>query len=228
VADDQAINRKLTAHQLERLGFAVDVVENGRQAIDALSRTSYDLIFMDCHMPELDGFDATREIRSREGHTHHTPVIALTATVAEEDRNRCVAAGMDDYVVKPVSERELIRVLSHWLMDVPIDRDAIGRLQQIDPSVLNEVVGLFVADAPMRIASIREAMQKHDAGLLLSAAHALKSSSGNVGASRLHKMCADLERMARSGDLTSAKALADKLDAEFDRAVTALRQVRQE
>src|SRR5438093_10372025 len=118
VADDQAVNRMLTMRQLERLGVEVDVVESGRQALEAMSRTSYDLVFMDCHMPEMDGFEATEEIRRREGEGRRTPIIALTASVVGPDGVRCVEAGMDGFLLKPVKEPELRRVLSHWIIDL--------------------------------------------------------------------------------------------------------------
>ncbi|HSP14049.1 MAG TPA: response regulator [Thermoanaerobaculia bacterium] len=227
VADDQAVNRKLTMRQLEQLGFAVDVVSNGREAVDAAARDPYDLIFMDCHMPQMDGFEATREIRQREGTSRRTPVIALTASLAEQDRGRCLAAGMDDYLVKPVSKEALIRILGLWLTETAIDNGAIERLQQIDPSVLREVIDLYISDAPLRIASIRDAVARADAQLLASAAHALKGSSGNAGAKRVQEICSDLEKAGRAGALNGAPALLDQLESEYQRAVGTLRRLRE-
>lgn len=114
VADDQAVNRKLTMRQLEHLGFAVDVVADGAEAVEAMARGHYDLVFMDCHMPEMDGFRAAEEIRRREKAGTHLPIVALTATLGEEERDKCIASGMDDYLVKPVREAELRRVIEKW------------------------------------------------------------------------------------------------------------------
>ncbi len=227
VADDQAVNRKLTMRQLEQLGFAVDVVKNGREAVDACGRAPYALIFMDCHMPELDGFEATRQIRQHEGTARRAPVIALTASLAEQDRGRCLAAGMDDYLVKPVSQEALIRVLDRWLWEAPIDAGTIERLQQIDASVVHEVIDLYVSEAPLRIASIRDAIARQDAPLLASAAHALKSSSGNAGAKRVQEICSDLEKVGRIGALGGAPLLLDQLESEYQRTVDALRKLRE-
>jgi CheY-like chemotaxis protein len=226
VADDQAVNRKLTMRQLEKLGCTVDVVANGREALDAVSRTRYDLIFMDCHMPGMDGFEVTKEIRRLEGSGPRTPVIALTASVRGRDREHCLAAGMDDFVQKPMSEPELIRVLSQWIPGRPaIDAATVARLQQTDAELLAEVIGIYLAEGPAQIASIRDAVAKHDPQLLASAAHALKSSSGNVGALRVREICSELETIGRSGGVDGAAELVDQLGSEYQRAERALRDL---
>lgn len=226
VADDQAVNRKLTVRRLQKLGFAVDTVENGRQALEALSRSSYGLIFMDCHMPEMNGFEATMEMRRREGSGQRTPVIALTASVRGRDREQCLAAGMDDFVQKPVSEPELLRVLSQWILErTAIDAATVAVLQQTDADLLGEVIGIYIAEAPARIASIREAIAKSDSHLLVSAAHSLKSSSGNVGALRVREICSELETIGHRGGVKGAAELVDQLVPEYQRAERALRDL---
>ena len=115
IADDNAINRRVARTQVERLGFSADMVTNGREVLDALSVRSYDLILMDCQMPEMDGYEATREIRRRYGDAERRPIIAVTASARIEDRERCLAVGMDDYVSKPMTLECLDRVLKRWL-----------------------------------------------------------------------------------------------------------------
>lgn len=228
VADDQAVNRKLTLYQLERLGFAVDVAENGQEALEALSRNSYDLVFMDCHMPAIDGFEATQELRRREGSGRRTPVVALTASVVDRDRDRCLAAGMDDFVVKPVSHAELLRVLARWVLDAappPLDVKALELVRQASDDVLQEVIGIYLAQAPAQVASIREAVARGDARILASAAHALRSSSGNVGARRVVEVCTELEKIGRAGGSSGAAELARQLTSEYERAERALREL---
>ncbi len=231
VADDQPVNRKLTMRRLEKLGFAVDVVTNGREALEAMSRTSYDLVLMDCHMPDMDGFQATQELRRREATGPRTPVIALTASVTDRDREQCLAAGMDDFITKPVSEADLIRILSQWVLDKrpAIEAGTINVLQQIgdSDSVVNEVIGIYLDDAPSRIAAIRESIDRRDPILLAAAAHALKSSSGNVGATHVRDICSELEQIGRGGAIAGAAGLVRQLESEYQRAEQALRGLQQ-
>lgn len=114
VVDDNQMNRMLAQRQLERLGVSVEVACDGREALDVLGRHSFDLVFMDQHMPEMDGIEATREIRRREGSLSHTVIVAFTACHLEEDRRRCFAAGMDDFLGKPVSSSHFSKILDRW------------------------------------------------------------------------------------------------------------------
>ncbi len=114
IAEDNAINQKVIERMVQKLGYAVDLVANGRQAIDALAGSPYRLIFMDCQMPEMDGFEACREIRKIEGGAR-IPIIAITANAMKGDRERCLAAGMDDYVSKPFKQEDLRLVMERWI-----------------------------------------------------------------------------------------------------------------
>jgi CheY-like chemotaxis protein/anti-sigma regulatory factor (Ser/Thr protein kinase) len=115
LAEDNEVNQRVTLRMLERSGYQADVVPNGRRAVAEVLTGRYDLVLMDIHMPEMDGFDATREIRRREGSDRHTPVIAVTARATAGDRERCLAAGMDDYVSKPVRRKELTGAIARWV-----------------------------------------------------------------------------------------------------------------
>jgi CheY-like chemotaxis protein len=116
LVEDNVINQRVSAHILERFGCRVDVVENGRQALEALEHTGYDCILMDCQMPEMDGYEATMAIRLREAQTgHHVPIIAMTANAMQGDRERCLAAGMDDYISKPIQPKMLVALLQKYL-----------------------------------------------------------------------------------------------------------------
>lgn len=124
VVEDSAVNQRVAMMQLQKLGYRADAVANGHEAVDALRQIPYDVVLMDCHMPEMDGYEATREIRKREnGDAQRTVIIAMTASVMQEDRDRCFACGMDDFVSKPVNPEQLGEVLSKW-SQTPVERAA--------------------------------------------------------------------------------------------------------
>ena len=115
IAEDNLINQKVIERMVQKLGYRADLVSNGREALDALSRVPYGLVFMDCQMPEMDGFEACREIRNRDLDGTRIPIIAITANAMKGDRERCLAAGMDDYVSKPFKQDDLKNVLEKWI-----------------------------------------------------------------------------------------------------------------
>ena len=115
IAEDNLINQKVIERMVQKLGYRADLVSNGREALDALARVPYGLVFMDCQMPEMDGFEACREIRNRDFEGARIPIIAITANAMKGDRERCLAAGMDDYVSKPFKQDDLKNVLEKWI-----------------------------------------------------------------------------------------------------------------
>ncbi|MBM4125545.1 MAG: response regulator, partial [Nitrospira sp.] len=208
VADDNTVNQKVMARMLEKLGCMADIVTNGLEAVEVSDHIPYAAILMDCQMPEMDGYEATRRIRQREGTARHTIVIAVTANALSEDRDKCLAAGMDDYVSKPVGIEALEAVLMRWLpttrrdkhreprpappaapplppppveTDDPIDSEILAALREIgsdEPGFLDDLIAQFLQDAPQRLNALQHAIDKGDERGMERAAHNLKGISG--------------------------------------------------
>jgi HPt (histidine-containing phosphotransfer) domain-containing protein len=214
-----------------------------------LARERIDLVLMDCQMPEMDGYTATTLLREREvaQALRHTPVIALTANALQGDRERCLAAGMDDYLTKPFRREALCAMLGHWLPasaaaavpeDAPKPRpatvDAGGALDttaletiralggEQTPDLLEQIVRLYLEGAPELIASIRAGLAAADNDQVRLAAHSLKSSSANLGATRLAELCKKLEMAARANALATEVPALPEVEAEYERVCIAL------
>ncbi|HJT17160.1 MAG TPA: PAS domain S-box protein, partial [Thermoanaerobaculia bacterium] len=206
VVEDNVINQKVAVGQLKVLGYEADVANNGTEAIRAVHDRDYDLILLDCQMPDIDGYQVARAIRQMGGKTRRVPIVAMTAHTMEGEREKCLASGMDDYLAKPVSTQRLNAALVRWLgtREEVVDREKIAGLQQLaraNPSFMRDITGLFREDAALRIHELRDAAGRKDAETIGRAAHALKSSSGNIGASRMYSLCASIESAARQQNL---------------------------
>jgi CheY-like chemotaxis protein/HPt (histidine-containing phosphotransfer) domain-containing protein len=226
VAEDDVINQKVARRLLARLGHQADVVGSGEEVLDRVQRTRYDVVLMDVQMPGMDGLEASRELCSRLARPERPQIVAMTAAAMSGDRDRCLAAGMDDYLVKPVSLDELRRVLAQCAASstppatthapaVPAERhrDAPDRcvLDQLREDLggteaLREIVESFLQRAPAMLARLRNAASRGDAAELGVVAHGLKGTSATLGASTLSERCAELEQAARAGDLGDIEA----------------------
>jgi len=226
LAEDNPVNQKVTLLQLKRLGYQADCVANGIEAVDALSRIAYDLVFMDCQMPDMDGYEATREIRRREGSERRTTIVALTANVQEGNRERCIADGMDDYRSKPVSDADMSALLVRWLE--PLDQSVLDSLRAMgddDADFLREVADLYLEDSTLRFRAIEAALAAGNGTAMAEAAHALKSSSGHIGATLVSSLSARLEQIGREANLDDATAVVRDLKRECKRAEDQLRDL---
>jgi PAS domain S-box-containing protein len=216
VAEDNAVNQKVALRQLEKLGYEADVAANGLEAVAAIRRQPYDLVLMDCQMPEMDGFQATAEIRKLEAEGRRTPIVAMTAHALQGDQDKCLASGMDGYISKPVRLEVLADVLRLW--DSPLDSFVIKELRELggadSRAFMAELAGAYLKDLPGRLEAIRAAARTNDRDALRLAAHALKGSSANMGAKRLQKLCLLLEDAARSGSLQGVAELLAELEGE--------------
>jgi signal transduction histidine kinase/CheY-like chemotaxis protein len=234
VAEDNAVNQEVAVATLRKLGYRVDVVADGRAACEATVANDYDVVLMDCQMPTLDGFAATRVIRERERTTgaRHLPIIAMTAHAMKGDEEECLAAGMDDYVAKPFAPERLAAVLERWRRKssppepVKDDADVPPRLralaEQLDGSVVGLMINAYLREAAN--ARSRLAVSKGDATAIGRVVHSLRSSSATIGAKRLAQMCSEAERNARAGAVNEAELEA--IDRELSVVLGTLERQR--
>lgn len=245
VVDDNEINQQVATTFLSYFGAESDVASNGRDAVAATTRVSYRIIFMDCQMPEMDGFEATRQIRLMEKHGSHVPVIAMTANVLDGARERCLAAGMNDYISKPVSVEQFQAALQRWIPDciddsshAPLESpaqhapssSAAGVSTVIDEECFTTLRGMmdearftaflekFLTSTEQRIQQLRIHLAAADADNLFLVAHNLKGSTGNVGARALSAACQRLEHLAKEkGPTPECAFIIDDIAHAFDR-----------
>ena len=244
LVEDNPVNQEVTRSMLQLLGCRSDLAENGRDAVEAVSRDRYDLVLMDCQMPVMDGYAATRAIRKSE--TSRTPIIALTANAMAGDSDRCLAAGMDDYLSKPFTLQSLRTVLERWLPSAaegaarsaaeaapeavapggdtvrpPVDEKTLENIRALQapggPDLLSRVIGLYLSGSPKLLEGLRDAAARRDADALRTASHTLKSSSANLGASTLSTLCKELETRAREGRVDDLAEAVAGIETEYAR-----------
>jgi CheY-like chemotaxis protein/HPt (histidine-containing phosphotransfer) domain-containing protein len=240
---------------LDELGYSSEVVSNGDEALQALQLTQFDLVLMDCHMPIRNGYDTTREIRRLEKESSsdtRIPIAALTADLMQNNRQRCLECGMDDYVSKPFTGEQLRIVLNRWLAgpdteglenEVVIDADgfseltetvtlasidvlALEQIIQLDSSpgknLVREIVVSYCADSTKLMLQLRSAIADGDTAEIEVLAHSLKGSSGQIGATLLAALCEQLISGARNNDLSDAPTLCERAAVEHSAVITAL------
>ena len=252
LAEDRAVDQRVATAMLEHLGYEVDVVADGEEAVDAAVATPHRAILMDCQLPVLDGYQATEQIRIAEGTTRHTPIVAVTGSGSPSDRRRCLAAGMDDHLVKPLTLKELTRVLTRWIPSASpgtivtdllepvrltsstqrnprhpvLDMEVIGGLQRLGDSVgedlIRQLTLIFIEDSEAAIVALRGALGAGDAAAVVRHAHALSGASSNLGATDLARMFASLEAVDVAGGLLGSATTLDAIEAEFGRVRSAL------
>ncbi|MCX6568099.1 MAG: PAS domain S-box protein [Candidatus Aminicenantes bacterium] len=240
LAEDNATNQQVALKLLEKLGFHADAVADGRQAVEALETRSYDIVLMDVQMPVMDGFEATRAIRSGAAKVPNPriPIIAMTAHAMKSDRERCLEEGMDDYISKPIAPQALAEALEKWAAPAPerssaavrparkaptpsavlpiFDRRALLARLMGDAKLVKEILAGFLSDMPLQISALRGSIDKADAGAAGSRAHAIKGAAANVGGLALSAAASDLEKLSQAGRLREAAELLPELERRFD------------
>lgn len=255
LAEDNPVNQQLAVKQLERLGYEVCAVSDGPAAVSAYQNSpqDYALILMDCQMPGLDGFQTARQIREWErGQDRRVPIVAMTASAMQRDRETCLAAGMDDYISKPVRRAELGAIVARWSRStrspqqpvtasesahpaapsspIPVVPHFIASLRRVlcddDDRQLGEVIELFLATSAARLADLHNALDRQDTALVQRLAHSLKGSSGSLGALHLSALCGDLQKNAAQGDCAAAATTLEQVEAEFTRVRAVMETAR--
>jgi two-component system, sensor histidine kinase and response regulator len=246
LAEDNLINQKVAVAMLSSAGFRVDTVLNGAEAVKAAAANAYDAIVMDCQLPELNGYEATAAIRAREGSDKHTPIIAMTAGARREDRERCLAEGMDGYLAKPFSKDALLALLDRFMEGGPnmvtpllgVRQTSKGELT-IDPAVVDELrylgesteedligelVDQFVDDTEPLLVQLRDALEIGDAPAVGRIAHSIKGSCDQLGGRRLALACGRLERKATGRSFSDGQNDLLEVEIEYQELRRALRQ----
>ena len=247
VAEDNPVNQKLALRLLEKRGHHVVLAGNGKEALIAFENAAFDLIFMDVQMPEMDGLAAAQAIRKREAHRGtHMPIVAMTALAMKGDRERCLAAGMDNYLTKPLRPQELDAMLDGYMSAKTPSAEALPTpsaqtqtvpaldckelLDRVDNDLefLSELSTIFRSDYPKQMASARAALAGQDAFALGSVGHTLKGSLANLAASRASRLAGSLEDISKSGDFSRADVLLRELETALADVDTALNHMTEE
>jgi len=239
LAEDNPTNQQVAQSILEKLGFGADVVPNGREAIRALETIRYDIVLMDVQMPEMDGLEATRAIRSGKTGVPNpmVPIIAMTAHAMKGDRELCLEAGMDDYISKPISPRALAEALEKWMdkdqehqlaahapseetepsAAPPVfDRQALSARLMGDEDLLREIIAVFLEDMPKQLQALKKHIDRHDAGSAGNQAHAVKGAAANVGGMAFSAAAGEMEKAGKAGRPEEIAALMPELERQFD------------
>ena len=214
-------------YSLPSRDLSADSVEDGAAAIHAAAETPYDIVLMDLQMPGVNGFEATRAIRESAGPNAAVPIIAMTAHAMRGDRERCLAAGMNDYISKPVSPQSLAAVLDRWIPEavtVLFDKATMMERLADDPDAAREVATSFLDDIPLRLTALTEALTADDAAGARRQAHSIKGASSDVGGDALHDVAAAMEHAAAAGDLDAVRAQMDTLTTQFRELRVVLRR----
>ncbi len=235
VVEDNPVNQLVAVKILEKLGYRAEVAANGREALDSLAKIPFDLVFMDCQMPVMDGYEASNAIRSGDVKilNRKVVIIAMTANALKGDREKCINAGMDDYISKPVTPKTVATLLDQWHSRISdssgsirddnqddlllFDESKLKEDFEDDTDTIQELIRLFMVTGRENLNNLGLALSENRADTVELLAHTLKGSSLNLGASSLAKACGRLEKLSSSGDLANAEVLLKVIDVEFVR-----------
>ncbi len=241
LAEDNAVNQQVALHILEKSGFKVDVAPNGRRALEAMKMVSYDLVLMDIQMPEMDGFEATSQIRGLQFavRNHDVPIVAMTAHAMKGYAERCLAAGMNDYITKPIEPTELVRKIEKLIHKeplasssekdtdtqtgvsggsrtlAPIELDTAMARAMGDRAFLEEMFEVYLKQVPEEVKALKAALAQNDAESLRRLAHTMKGAAANLSADKMAAAARDLEEIGRNGNLSAGNRALSQLESEL-------------
>ena len=236
LAEDNVVNQKVAMKILEKFGYRADAVTNGHEAIKALESIPYDLVLMDCQMPEMDGYATTKIVRDMNTKilNRNVPIIAMTANVLPEDRNKCIESGMDDYLPKPVKPADLAECIHKWISssenakrkimaslvtnprDQVFDKEHLLERLMGDKAILPSIIEQFINDLPERIETLKKALHQDDALIVQIQAHSIESAAGNIGANALQGILLQIKTAARDKNLAKAASFTSALDEQLE------------
>lgn len=247
LAEDNPINQKTFLLMMEEFGCHCDIVSNGIEVVDALEHEPYDIIFMDCQMPLMDGYAATREIRKLEEPRRSTPIIAVTAHAMEGDRDKCIAAGMNGYISKPINDVELAETLKRYALGLgvpsprsmkapvepaqqngtpspPADMEWIRHITKGKADVMQNLLQTFFDSKVDLLVDLQKALESRELNDVIILAHSLRGAAMQLRMNDLARISTDMENLAESGDLESAIQKMDTLREEFERVQEYLKE----
>jgi CheY-like chemotaxis protein len=221
LAEDNPVNRTVAIHQLERMGFQIDTAENGHEAVEKVKNLHYDIILMDVQMPEMDGIAATQAIRKGQSADKRPIILAMTAHATQSDRDRCLEAGMDDYLTKPVRPQELLTKLMEWLgtdsgSTSRINWEYLHDLSENDERFEREILEVYLKTTPFLMTSLIEALRGQAFSTAVRLAHTLRGSSRSIGANQFGDVCQEVESLAEQNQVYRH---LDRLQRQFNELI---------
>ena len=226
VAEDNVVNQKLILKLLEKLGHQAVIAANGLEAIEQLESASFDLVLMDCQMPDMNGYEATRMIRSPISNIENRdiPIIALTASAMQGDRDECINSGMDDYLSKPIKSQAIADMIDKWVLapekhkcggNSGFDNSDLLKNIDGDEELLAEIIKVYMEDVPKQLMALKEGLESQNAEEVHLRGHTIKGASANVGAIKMRTVASNIEAAGKAGDLRKAAGFIEEIEAEF-------------
>jgi len=236
IVDDNSVNQLVARSMLAKFGVTADVVNDGQCAVNILKDSAYDIVFMDCQMPVMDGYEATLYIRDSKNDVlnHKIPIVAMTASTMPEDKARCLECGMDDFIPKPIDIHKLDDVLAEWVAKVKeeekiteevlsveqgkeiFNKEALSERLMGDSSLIAMITQAFLEDMPLQIEQLNKQLELNELDAVIKLFHKIKGAAANVGGTALMEIALELELTGKAGDIEKVREKAGQLEQQFE------------